>query len=399
MSPRASRTYHGLLPLYTAAGAILLILLLFPLQLSTAIAAALILVGGGFASWLLSEHLQQIQATASPAKLATGNRHSDSDIATFYDGLAGLEDQVTAIWARQIETGRSYSEQAIVELMTRFTGIVQNLDDAIHASDASVSDHSVKAVLQTSEVKLKSVVESLETAMQHRDVLLKEVGQLVGYIDDLKNMATAVASIADQTNLLALNAAIEAARAGESGRGFAVVASEVRALSNRSGETGRRISETVNTISSAISGAFSSAETFARQDEVRVGNADTDIHAVLADFSQLADYLEASNAALRESGVRIKDDVSQSLVHLQFQDRVSQILSHVRDNILLLPAVLQQNQQYFQQEGRLLPPDWTPLINALKKSYATEEELANHHSGKPSGSATTSASSDDLVFF
>jgi len=63
-------------------------------------------------------------------------------------------------------------------------------------------------------------------------------------------MAAEVANIAGQTNLLALNAAIEAARAGESGRGFAVVAGEVRNLSSLSSNTGKKMSDKVQVISS-----------------------------------------------------------------------------------------------------------------------------------------------------
>ncbi|KUM55200.1 methyl-accepting chemotaxis protein [Rheinheimera sp. EpRS3] len=390
-----------LLPLYLSLISIIVLFIVAGWSFLVFLAACFLLCAGGVMCWLLKNSISKlVSVNASQAKLQA-EQQFEQNARQFLTSLNSVEGDVAAVWARQIETGRAHSEQSVVELVGRFHAIVQNLEDTVRLSDSNQEDSentNAIQVLNTSSEKLHSMVHSLKEAMSNRDALLQQVGQLVSYIDDLKSMATAVANIADQTNLLALNAAIEAARAGDSGRGFSVVAAEVRALSNRSGETGRRISDTVNTISSAISGAFSSAESFASQDVSRVQNAEQDINTVLNDFKLLTDHLNASADELRGASIGIKSEIAQSLVHLQFQDRVSQILSHVRDNILLFPDAFAQSAALFQQQGKLVPIDWTSLLDELMKSYATEEELANH--GQLSTSKTSSTdSSDDLVFF
>jgi methyl-accepting chemotaxis protein len=307
------------------------------------------------------------------------------DLAEFFASLNKMETDVTNIWVRQIETGRFQSEQAIIELAARFEAIVRNLGNAMEASEAKTvgkrgAKRNVLAVLQDSEGKLHGVVNLLERSMDNRDLLLGEVKKLSSYINDLEGMADSVSSLATQTNMLSINAAIEAAHAGERGKGFAIVASEVRSLSMKSRESGLRIRETIKIISTAIAATFDTAEAFAHEDSSRVESAKQDIGCVLNDFSQMASGLESSADSLRESAKSIKDEISEALVHMQFQDRISQILCHVRDNISKLPAFIGSYERQCIEKGRLSEIDWTELIDELMESYATNEEFLNHGS-------------------
>ena len=305
------------------------------------------------------------------------------DAETHLAGLAGFGDQVVPVWARQIETSREQTEAALLQLTERFSGIVGQLDQAIAASSATADamqgrDEGVPAVLAGSEERLGRVVASLRDALARKDALLGEVADLVEFIEQLKNMATSVSSIAEQTNLLALNAAIEAARAGEAGRGFAVVADEVRKLSGLSGSSGKRINEVIEQVSQGISRAFETATRSNAEDAASVASAQTDIHAVLEDFRRVTDGLAESGAILRGTGTAIQAEVASSLVQLQFQDRVSQILTHVRDSVSAFPEMLRDNAARFHQDGRLRPLAIGEVLARLERSYATREEQANH---------------------
>jgi methyl-accepting chemotaxis protein len=391
-----------LYPLIPALFAIGIMFMTQGLNATSLGSGVVIVVIGLFAGWLLIRHQDRAVNTALTGFERECQQKYVADVTSFFAGLATIENEITTLWVRQIETGRSHSEKAIIGLTERFGGIVDRLDEALRSSQGTdeynVSNQGVIAVLQQSDNTLRSVMQTLREAMGNRDALLSEVGKLLQYVDELNQMANAVANIADQTNMLALNAAIEAARAGESGRGFAVVAEEVRSLSNKSGETGRRISQTVKIISQAISDAFSTAEVFTREDMQREVDSEKAIHEVLGNFRQMADSLEASASILRNSSIGIKNDVAQSLVEFQFQDRVSQILCHVRDNIVSFPRYLQQGEEKFQAHGRLMEIDWSGLLAELKDSYATKEELLNHYQ-RTAEHGVVASNSNEITFF
>jgi len=181
-------------------------------------------------------------------------------------------------------------------------------------------------------------------------------------------MASAVAAIASQTNLLALNASIEAARAGEAGRGFSVVADEVRKLSAQSGDTGKRIQEKVAIINEAINSASSLSEATAEKDIRAVESSESLVHEVLADLRRVTGALSDSAEVLRNESAGIKQEVADSLVQLQFQGRVNQILSHVQQSIDAYAAAMQDCVARHREGGRLFAVDAATPGSVLESS-------------------------------
>ena len=96
---------------------------------------------------------------------------------------------------------------------------------------------TVIAAAKADAEKSGTVVSDAVTAMGQIETSSREIGKILGVIDE----------IAFQTNLLALNAGVEAARAGDAGRGFAVVAQEVRALAQRSADAAKEIEGLIST--------------------------------------------------------------------------------------------------------------------------------------------------------
>jgi len=324
-------------------------------------------------------------------------------LAGYVSGHEHFGEAVAPVWSGHIEASRAQMESAVASLAGRFSGIVQKLDQAVQASGASSrsvedADSGIVAVFSKSENALGSVMQSLQQAMSSKAEMLAQVQELNRFIEELQQMAADVAKIAQQTNLLAINAAIEAAHAGETGRGFAVLAQEVRKLSAMSGDTGRRIAEKVSVINAAIVAARHSAEAATQREGETVLESRDAIGAVLDDFRGVTDALVAASEQLKQESIGIKSEVSEALVQLQFQDRVSQIMNHVKANIEGLPEVLQQQRLQFEQQGALQPPQSQALLKALQDSYAMAEEHALHH-GKSAPHAAAPQPAEEVTFF
>ncbi|WP_418903491.1 methyl-accepting chemotaxis protein [Pseudomonas syringae] len=301
------------------------------------------------------------------------------------------------IWAKQVESSRQQTETAIVELTDRFTGISQRLQETVQASqhaagelDGHNADGALK-VLSQSDSELSQVIDSLKATQASRDQTLSQVRSLTAYTGELRTMAADVAAIAAQTNLLALNAAIEAARAGEAGRGFAVVADAVRSLSSKSSETGQQMSAKVDIINNAITQLVQAASSGADQDSHSVTASEQSIQNVLERFQSITGRLAESADLLKQESYGIRDEMTDVLVSLQFQDRVSQILVHVRDNIDALHAHVLQASQSPDQAVAIDARQW---LARMESTYATDEQRRTHR-----GESAAQQNSQEITFF
>ena len=357
----------------------------------TALAAMVALVTAASAWWAVSQ-------------CRAAQRCLEADVrARCIDGLEPLCRGVLPVWSGQVEIARQHTETAINDLAMRFGNLSQRLEAAVSASQSSTGSagedgsQGVVALLKNSETNLNSIMRSLHSTLKDKESLLQEVHALARFTGELREMAQNVGSIAHQTNLLAINAAIEAARAGEVGRGFAVVASEVRKLSQLSAETGKKITATVETVNNAISHTLKVSSQYAEQDQVMTANSEQIIEKVLDQFQSTATGLSDSAEVMRTESQLIQSEIADVLVALQFQDRISQVLSHVRNDLDKLNQTLDASGQQLAQGEIPQPLDAAAWLDALTSTYTMPEQYAVHGGEAPAAQAQ--ASSAEITFF
>jgi methyl-accepting chemotaxis protein len=304
--------------------------------------------------------------------------------------------EILPIWGKQIDSGRLETEDAVTALASLFARLSERLQDAVAHSNGS-DGAGIVAMLGTGRSDLNAIVVSLKTGQDAMKAMMANIAALSPLVNELKDMAQDVASVASQTNLVALNAAIEAARAGEAGRGFAVVAGEVRRLSHLSAGTGKTISSTVVQVNAGIAAALKQAEHYAQHETDLIESLDQAIRRMLEQFGSSAEQLSQSTQLLQDESARIRVEIDDVLVSLQFQDRVSQILIHVQSDLERLHVHLLENRNKLQQGERCEPLDSVLWLEQLERTYSTHEQRSNH-SGSAT-SATGAANTSDITFF
>jgi len=308
-----------------------------------------------------------------------------------------LLHEVLPIWSSHIETARTQSENAIVDLTSRFSKIHEDLSGTVAASQDAAGEQAgdgTSNVFNQSEDDLQSVVTSLKESKETKADMLTRIQQLNSYMEEMSKMASEVSKIAEQTNLLALNAAIEAARAGESGRGFAVVADEVRNLSQTSGTTAAKMSTRVTETGAAIEEAIILIEKSVSIDEKNMSESENIIRTVVERLQNTYNGMSESSALLRSSSTSIQQVIAQVLTDLQFQDRVSQMLAQVALNQGQLHSEITRYAAARGKDEDVSYADVSTWVTNMMSEYTTKEQRSNHV-----GDQKHQADESELTFF
>jgi methyl-accepting chemotaxis protein len=352
------------------------------------------------------EHNLRTQLNASELEHSLRKQLADSDekLAQYEKyNIEKLCKSLLPVWSGQVELARSHMEEQVNDLTMSFAKLIERLAAAAsshqgHQPNQAAAAGNKEAVdivtlFNQSQTKLNTIVSFMRAATEMRNQLLEQIGSLATFAEDLKLMAGEVRSIANQTNLVALNAAIEAARAGEAGRTFSVVATEVRKLSALSGETGKRISSKVELVNDAIAATLTMSQQFTLRDAEIVMNSETIISNVVDQLRTTTHNLDEAATEFRQENKIIKTEIENALVALQFQDRVSQMLGHVHQDLKKLNTQLIDIEQQHDPEAI----DAEQWLQDLAGTYTMSEQLLVHKGDNSEVQVDSTAV--DITFF
>ncbi|MCF7965756.1 hypothetical protein V3O24_13670 [Methylobacter sp. Wu8] len=124
-------------------------------------------------------------------------------------------------------------------------------------------------------------------------------------------------------------------------------------------------------------------------DDAVLSQAEANINQTLALLSQVLGHYRDDACALRNHAEQIRGEINNVLVALQFQDRVSQILTQVENNLLNLQKTIERiQQQGSNRDGDMLEVD--KAVEHIEENYKSVSSRAKH---------SPDDSDDDLTFF
>jgi len=384
----------------TASLIVTAVLILLALLISTtiywlAIVFSLFAIGGLFMMHIFVKDINTQLEDTSTALQASTSQPDNETVSQYID----LAFQIMNVWAGQTKLAKDQGDNSINELSLNFSQINNQLSEAIQTSQETSGDmHGEKGLTQIisrSDKELNQIIDSLNDAMSGRDELLIEINKLTIIAEELSKMGSEVAGIASQTNLLALNAAIEAARAGEAGRGFAVVADEVRTLSTRSGETGSRITSTIEQVNATLQNTLEKTQEFTERDALLINAAEETIKQVILEYGESGKIIINSAIQLEEKSQSVKNSIDDVIVSLQFQDRVGQILGHIHEDMDKLAPYYQKCFDELFATHSIEPIDKEQWLANIKQTYTTLEQVAIHDGSDQE----QNTGNDEVTFF
>ncbi len=350
------------------------------LPVSIVLATGIIVLGAITGIYITRAH----QAMCKDIFKYADEQKQQADVNSVDHYTSGLEtvcQQSLPLWSKQIDTCNRQLEAEISRITLTFSSIAEGLQKTMLLSRENMKDIDVKEQEQTGDevnniqVQLNCVSASLKSILEMKQNMLSEVHDLEPFMKQLEKMARNVGEIAKQTNMLALNAAIEAARAGESGRGFSVVADEVRALANTSEEIGNEIIAQAKSIHEKI---MHTTEITTKHEEKLVKDAESIIEEVIAKHEISVLAARDSSQLLIDTSNKIHVQINETLNALQFQDRVGQIMEHVRIDMDGFMDKLNTAINSWMDSDEATPVDVSRWFEELKTNYTTADERNNY---------------------
>jgi methyl-accepting chemotaxis protein len=230
-------------------------------------------------------------------------------------------------------------------------------------------------------------VQQLIARLEHRageqsrfEVQLEQLQTLVAGV---RRLTPELISIARQTHQLALGTALEAARAGEGGRVFAQMAEDVQRVAAVSDSLAVDVSGLLGGLSALGAEALADSRRYEQEDLALARALAGLLPEHLATLDALAGAQGAQLQQLISQDLALVDEVDAALVALQFQDRVSQVLVAVEQDMQRLEREVKLGRAQLLAGERAEPIDAEAWMARLSQGFTTPEQHSLRRGAAP----------------
>ena len=296
-------------------------------------------------------------------------------------GAEVMVAQVVPVWGKQIDITREAAATGLAQLLDSFSqmaGALGSLGDNLDNFSPSVDGGAIDGALGSQAPALAALLAPSQRAFDQRDAVVAELISCANAIEELRQLGRQAREIGKHTRLVAFNASIEANRGtgggtgGGKDSGAQAIAAETRTLAARMAVVGDQIGSLVGRLDATLTGQRLRAEIDdTSPDELRL---ELDLRAREALTSLLRSMGGAMHGAgaVKESSRALQAQLEETFVHLQFGDRLNQMLDTVGNDMQNFARWVAANPCATQTDAA----EW---LAQLETRYTMEEQRAQHH--------------------
>jgi len=280
---------------------------------------------------------------------------------------------VLGVMGTQLKETANQIEAAVVEVCGKFQSMASRaragvnsaaelLSGGLDSSGSSVESliaeagRTIEALLvhtQDSAAVSNSAIERIQRVQQATDLIAKSLTQL----DD----------ITLGNRLLAVNARIQAVYAGDKAAGFGGVANEISLQAKRSAEIVELIRSVSSDLREIASSALTDLQSMVTEDQRAYQKSKLEVDRVLEDFRLMHNSTRQFISTMQEESRGVAQEIAGAVRSLQFQDRVSQRISHVVGELERIKSELHAHCEDVELDTR-------GILEQLSSTYTMHEE-------------------------
>lgn len=290
----------------------------------------------------------QSQTSSSGSSFSPGNvaciaeeePRVDTELARYLPHFSRMSEQ--------LKQTSSQIENSVVEVCNSFQGIAERAKETVarttgflsREGEGSSNAQSFEALIENCSGTLVKILNVTEEAGDISRRAIERIKQMDKASQDINAALGKLEQIARWNRTIALNARIEASRAGSHGAGFAVVAMEVLAQAEQSQTVNAHVVELIGSLRSLAESTLSDLQQMNEKDRERVSACKSEVDQSLDDLQTAHGEMKKMLTGMTEDGSLLANDIGAAVRGLQFQDRTSQRIAHVIEDLDTLHAKL-----------------------------------------------------------
>jgi methyl-accepting chemotaxis protein len=330
---------------------------------------------GRLVTWLSGERVRRLAALAE-------------EVAGHWPHLPGLEKQIR-------ETVQEV-EASVVDVCNGFEGMATRARESVEAASRLVGSGQGSGI----ETLLASARHTLGELGQQAERGHKISSQVIDRMKTMESSAAVIVRalaeidrIAFGSKLVALNAKVEAAHFGEQGAAFGVVADEISSHARQSEEITDRLMGEMQQLRATVAETSSELEQMARMSVGTLEASRSELEHALVELTRTHTEMESTLESSVRQGHELADEISRSIMALQFQDRVAQRLGHVADELAEMRKTVHLPLELLTKETPVLGESRRKEVGErLDARYTMQAERAVQGSENPTETEPSEAS-------